>query len=723
MTNPWTDGGANNNGNDNSDDPILSSMNTLQAVPSHWTTKSGKFDPKQSELGFDARSNAAINIDSPNKTGDDSVSTFSNDRDHDSEYMSNTSDETKPKNNKNKEKKRENSAPLDGEIENAEERYRFYKKLKKAGIKKTFTIEDDWETSSTSSDISEISMGNASFILDLAQQKECRKKDREEEALEEALELYGTWLTEGKNDDKNIFLMILHEVKKEQKTKYKKADKKHAALLDAALDEELKRRERIKLEEKEDKERAKAAAAAAAKKKEADTSISNRKSSNRRASGSYSRQTESKISQMITSQRDLSFRKVEDKESGEDNSGAEFSGEGSEHSERSESTDHATEISTEESTDLTEEDLSPKKPSSKTNLLSRSKSKFFGWSRHNGKEQLPISDPEIFRKSPHPEREDSRRMFSHLRKQLSEKQAKESKEEENKWNSNSKVMTNEEKWWSKINDAKKGKVLFDQSYAMLDLTARTAPKPISTPNFPTSRDLSTRTAPVKLSSSKVAELSARMAAPMLPTISSFDTDSTDGTGDKKVKNPSSPKKKKGSKTSQDVEEKKKKKKKDDAVADGTNKSKDAKKKKKKSKYLESDDADNEATEKSALTKKKEEKKKKEKSKDGSKKEIAPGAVDESDSRSTRSGRRSRKTKDHGEAGDLSITASATKKKKDGRLAQKIEKKKKKKKPISTCSSSDDGDNASLDWTDRCINASQSDETGEETQLTMDSGLQ
>jgi len=709
MTNPWTDGGA----NDNSDDPILSSMNALQAVPSNWTTKSGKFEPRQSELGFDARSNAAININSPNKTGGDSVWTsFSNDRDHDSEYMSNTSDETKPKNNKNKEKRRESTAPLEGEIEDAEERYHFYKKLKKAGIKKTFTIEDDWETSSTSSDVSEISMGNASYILDLAQQKESRKKDREEEALEEALELYGTWLTEGKNDDKNIFLMILHEVKKEQKTKYKKADKKHAALLDAALDEELKRRERIKQEEKEEKERAKAAAAAAAKKKEADSSISNRKSSNRRASGSYSRQTESKISEMITSQRDLSFRKLDDKESGEDNSEEEFAGEGSEHSERSESTDHATEMSTEASTDLTEGDLTPKKPSSKASLLGKSKSKLFGWTRNNDKEQLPRSDPEIFRKSPHLEKEDSRRMFSRLRKQLSERQAKESKEEENKWNSNNKVMTNEEKWWNKINEAKKGKVLFDQSYAMLDLTARTAPKPISTPNFPTSRDLSTKTAPVKISSTKVAELSARMAAPMLTTINSFDTDSTGGTGDKRGKNPSSPKKKKGSKTNQDAEEKKKKKKKDDAVADGTNKSsKDAKKKKKKSKSLEGDDADNEATEKPASTKKK----KKEKSKDGS------GAVDESDNRSTRSGRKSRKIKDQGELGELATTISATKKKKD-RLAQKIEKKKKKKKPISTCSSSDD-DNGSVDWTDRCINASQSDETGEETLLTMDSVLQ
>merc|ERR1712176_721293 len=162
------------------------------------------------------------------------------------------------KNNKRKGKKKsvsdDDTEILEGEIEDPVERHRFYKSLKKAGIKKTFSFDREWEDSSTSSEVSEISIGNASYILDLAQQKETRKKDREEEALEEALELYGTWLTEGKTDDKNIFLMILHEVKKEQKAKYKKADKRQAALLDAALDEELKRREKIKEEEKKLKE-------------------------------------------------------------------------------------------------------------------------------------------------------------------------------------------------------------------------------------------------------------------------------------------------------------------------------------------------------------------------------------------------------------------------------------------------------------------------------------
>merc|ERR1712176_1685425 len=162
------------------------------------------------------------------------------------------------KNNKRKGKKKssvdDDTEVLEGEIADPVERNRFYKSLKKAGIKKTYTFDRNWEDSSTSSEVSELSIGNASYILDLAQQKETRKKDCEEEALEEALELYGTWLTEGKSDDKNIFLMILHEVKKEQKAKYKKADKRQAALLDAALDEELKRREKIKEEEKKLKE-------------------------------------------------------------------------------------------------------------------------------------------------------------------------------------------------------------------------------------------------------------------------------------------------------------------------------------------------------------------------------------------------------------------------------------------------------------------------------------
>mmetsp|Transcript_19451 Transcript_19451/g.40051 ORF Transcript_19451/g.40051 Transcript_19451/m.40051 type:complete len:869 (+) Transcript_19451:964-3570(+) len=143
-------------------------------------------------------------------------------------------------------------AKINEEFGDPSEKHKFYKHLKKAGIKKTLTIDEDWENSSTRSEVSALSISNASYILDLAQQKESRNKDREEMALEEALELYGTWLMEGKNDDKNIFLMILHEVKRELNDKSAEKDRHHDALLDKALEEELERRRKLAAQQDDD---------------------------------------------------------------------------------------------------------------------------------------------------------------------------------------------------------------------------------------------------------------------------------------------------------------------------------------------------------------------------------------------------------------------------------------------------------------------------------------
>jgi len=371
-----------------------------------------------------------------------------------------------------------------GETENRVERHRFNKSLKKAGIKKSFAIDQNWESNSTVSEISDISIGNASYILDLAQQKETRKKDREEEALEEALELYGTWLTEGKNDDKNIFLMILHEVKKEQKGKYRKADKKHASLLDAALDEELKRREKIKQEESEKEHRPKIATTEA-EKRDIETlpctnvgiSASDREHKRQRGKScgskrhlNYSKQSESKISEIISSQRNLKpVEKVNSEEENGDhrNGTAEFS----EPSIR----------------------ILPKNP--KSNTIRSRKSRIFSWSR------LPKSDPEMYGKTRTVAKEDSKSMFSRLRRQLSERKCEQLKAEESAWNKNDHVETKEEQWWKKINQAKQENVLFDQSNTSLNWTMsanQSAERSSEEQDTIEQSDSSTRSSPVEI---------------------------------------------------------------------------------------------------------------------------------------------------------------------------------------------------------------------------------
>merc|ERR1712194_715069 len=73
------------------------------------------------------------------------------------------------------------------------------------------------------------------------------------------------------------------------------------------------------------------------------------------------------------------------------------------------------------------------------------------------------------------EKEDSVRMFSRLRRQVSEKHAEQWKEQDKSWSKKGAVLTQEEKWFKKINDAPKEKTLFDKQVPQLDLTTRTVP--------------------------------------------------------------------------------------------------------------------------------------------------------------------------------------------------------------------------------------------------------
>lgn len=705
LSNPWTedlaDGGVSNHDALTS----LAKPSTLEIIPSHWETASGKFDPRISEFAFDNTSNMAINVNLHSGVSTNSIKSGSNDSEYSHKSPLSLSDDNEPKTNKHKSKKGESSALVEGELVDHIERHQFYKKLKKAGIKKTLAIDEDWTNSSACSGFSALSAGNASYILDLAQQKESRQKDREEVALEEALELYGTWLMEGKNDDKNIFLMILHEVKKEQKAKHKKADKRHAALLDAALDEELKRRAQIK-EEEEEEERIKAVAAAAeaaAAQKKSDDSVT-AKSSHRRhkfSRGSltrksfHSKQSESKIVEILRTQSFIS--KNNDKESSD----------GSFHEEHSEAFEHT------ESSEIYDDDV-PKPSSKRSRSRSRNsrRSSIFSYFGSNADKMdqphLRQSDPQMYANSaPRNQKEDSKRMFSRLRRQLSARELEQRKEEENSWKKNDRVVTNEEKWWAKINDAKKENAMFEKG--KLDMTTRSNPfgeKSPMKPNTAVKLDLTTRTAPGRMPNTKDGSNStnnpsnsAQFTVTSTATSPTVETKKKVKDEKKKLSSPKPKKKKKATSVSDllneskevNSEKKKKKKKKASETGDSSSvvsdfdgqklpKSKD-KKKKKKSKVVEGDE------------------KKEKTSKGGSKNVSVIGSVDGSDAKS--SSRSGRKKNIKGSVGENSDAETSPTKKSHNKIA----KKKKKKARSSVGSASDDaihsdnhGQKSSCDWT-------------------------
>lgn len=470
---------------------------TLEMIPKHWTTKSGKFDPQKSEYGFDNRSNSAMHANRRNarrrlmeRNNESSNDEMSNGDSEDSqENASNTS---------NEEQKKKKKALVEGEIQDPHERHQFYKKLKKSGIKRTFEFADNWETHSANSEISEISVGNASYILDLAQQKESRKTDRQEEALEEALELYGTWLTEGKNDDQNIFLMILHEVKKEQKEKYKEADKRHTELLDAALDDELKRREQVKNEDQEEEARQQEeteyqemetieemSPGGRIKKKlvgsshsSSDHSRSNHSTSSRRKSF-YRHQNDSKISAIITKQKS--------KDEADDDS----------NSNDKDSYDSNASFA-DLSRDSQDEDdfLNPTKPLSRisrSSSHSRTGKLRLSFHRRNKNKESKQSTSNDSPENPSLPKEQSKGLFGRLRRTLSQRQAEQWKFQETSWRDYSAKVSAEEKWWKKINDTKKDTVLFGHAKDVLDMTNNTAPR--ERPSSAARLDFTNRTCP------------------------------------------------------------------------------------------------------------------------------------------------------------------------------------------------------------------------------------
>mmetsp|Transcript_54715 Transcript_54715/g.132860 ORF Transcript_54715/g.132860 Transcript_54715/m.132860 type:complete len:845 (+) Transcript_54715:173-2707(+) len=210
---------------------------TMAPVPSNWTTASGHFKPQESELGFDASSAVGPNgLTKSSRKGRSS-----------STKMLGLSDSHHSIGNKNA--LQEPTVEIQVEIEDPKEREAFYEGLQKIGIEETIDVDDDH---SDKNPVSVISLGYASYILDLAQQREMRENDRQEEALEETLELYKTALSEGAKDDEQLFLAILNEVKKEMDVKYVDIYKQKDQWLDDALQAELDRRAALKDEPKEE---------------------------------------------------------------------------------------------------------------------------------------------------------------------------------------------------------------------------------------------------------------------------------------------------------------------------------------------------------------------------------------------------------------------------------------------------------------------------------------
>lgn len=121
----------------------------------------------------------------------------------------------------------------------ASEHKRFSQEVSSQGINIMIELNDD---EGSLGDFSELTLGNQSYILDLAMQKEARQKNLKEEVYEEALILYRHAKEKGHGGE-DFFLMLVGECQKKiQSTKvdhYKKQDE----LLNAALNEELERRQ------------------------------------------------------------------------------------------------------------------------------------------------------------------------------------------------------------------------------------------------------------------------------------------------------------------------------------------------------------------------------------------------------------------------------------------------------------------------------------------------
>lgn len=91
--------------------------------------------------------------------------------------------------------------------------------------------------------LSQLTLGDQSYIMDLSNQKHFREARREEEALEEALELYKAAVEDGAPKTKELFKLFMVKVLQELEEEYREKDRLQDEWLDAALQEEIERRQ------------------------------------------------------------------------------------------------------------------------------------------------------------------------------------------------------------------------------------------------------------------------------------------------------------------------------------------------------------------------------------------------------------------------------------------------------------------------------------------------
>jgi hypothetical protein len=101
-----------------------------------------------------------------------------------------------------------------------------------------------YQESLTDYNISTLSLGDRSYILDLASQKQNRDKQRKEEALDESRTLYNIALEEGApGSAESLFPKIFTLVQKQLEQEYKEKDRLQDERLKEALEAELERQQ------------------------------------------------------------------------------------------------------------------------------------------------------------------------------------------------------------------------------------------------------------------------------------------------------------------------------------------------------------------------------------------------------------------------------------------------------------------------------------------------
>jgi Villin headpiece domain len=91
--------------------------------------------------------------------------------------------------------------------------------------------------------MSQVTLGEQSYIMDLANQKHFRKARRKEEAMEDAMELFNVAVEEGAPETKELFILFMKSVLQELEEENREKDRLRDEWLEAALQEELDRRE------------------------------------------------------------------------------------------------------------------------------------------------------------------------------------------------------------------------------------------------------------------------------------------------------------------------------------------------------------------------------------------------------------------------------------------------------------------------------------------------